>query len=396
MSSQKVMIIAGEASGDLHGANLVKALKNRRPGLRLFGMGGQRLKAAGMSILLDFEQLSVVGLTEVITRLPQVFHAISIIKTALRKERPDLLILIDFPEFNLHIAAAAKKLSIPVLFYISPQIWAWRSGRVRKIKRRIDHMAVILPFEDRFYRKHKVPVTFVGHPLMDEAAAEDPNPAAATDDEGRKRIALFPGSRSKEVSELLPVMIQSALCLKRKMPDLKFIISCAPSIQRGRIEEILALHGQGGDFEILNQEAAVIFKKSRLALVKSGTVTLQAAIYDTPAIIIYKLSPLSYFLGRRLIRVEHIGLANLIAGKRVFPELIQADANPELICSTAHHMLTETHGFENLKSELKKIRQRLGQPGASDRVAQLALTLLALKTRDASSHSEPIAPSCHS
>jgi lipid-A-disaccharide synthase len=382
----KVMIIAGEASGDLHGANLIKALKTKAPALKYYGIGGHRLKGAGVSIIINSDELSVVGITEVFAKLPKIYQAITTIKSSLRKMHPNLLILIDFPEFNLHLAAAAKRLSIPVLFYISPQIWAWRSGRVKKIKRRVDHMAVILPFEEPFYQQHNIPVSFVGHPLMDELTDRDRletfQPYSNLNSD-QKIISLFPGSRTKEVSIHLPIMIQSALLLRKKLPNLYFVVSCAPSINPAQLEQIISAYPQQKEmFEIVTEDAPEIFKKSRLALAKSGTVTLEAAIYATPCIIIYKVSPLSYYLGRHLIRVKYIGLANLISNREIFPELIQAKASPELIAKTAQHMLTASHGFENLHTELLEIRKKLGKPGASDRVAELAFGLIQGKGSD--------------
>ncbi|MGD9211609.1 MAG: lipid-A-disaccharide synthase [Desulfobacteraceae bacterium] len=388
MISGNVMIIAGEASGDLHGANLIKALKQKAPTLQFYGIGGHRLKSAGVSILINSDELSVVGITEVLAKLPQIYKAITTIKQHLHKIKPDLLILIDYPEFNLHLAATAKKLSIPVLFYISPQIWAWRSGRVKKIKRRVDHMAVILPFEVPFYQRYNVPVTFVGHPLMDEISSEDLQQIDRSKAD-QNLVSLFPGSRTKEVTKHLPIMIQAANALHQKLPQLRFLISCAPSIQQSQLKQILNDQPHEDIFTIVTEDAGTLFKKSRLALAKSGTVTLQAAIYATPCIIIYKVSSLSYFLARHLIQVEFIGLANLISGRRVFPELIQDQASPQLIADTAHHMLTATHGFENLHADLIDIRKKLGKPGASERVADLALSLMVSNGFANSSLSKP-------
>jgi lipid-A-disaccharide synthase len=376
MKPKKVIIIAGEASGDLHGSRLVSAMRGLNPNLEFCGIGGQAMERAGVRLLMDAAQLSVVGITEAFSKLPQILKGIARAKRSLSLIEPDLLILIDFPDFNLHLAASAKKLAIPVLYYISPQIWAWRAGRIEKIKRRVDHMAVILPFEAEIYKRHHIPVSFVGHPLMDGGPLSLPNAAGLATGDDPPVVSLLPGSRDREVAKHLPLMIQAANLLSQRMKELKFIISCAPSVRRRMLEEIVNRYKGSCPFELVGDDVSQIFIRSRLALAVSGTVTLQAAICGTPCVILYKVSPASYWLGRRLIRVNHIGLVNLIAGKELMPELIQDAVSPESLAEKAYQMLTDRAGLERTRAELLSMRDRLGSPGASSRVARLALTLL--------------------
>ncbi|MFP4347324.1 MAG: lipid-A-disaccharide synthase [Desulfococcaceae bacterium] len=371
-----VMIVAGEASGDGHGAKLVRALKKRSgPPIRFVGIGGRALQNAGMEVVVDASSLSVVGITEVFAKAGNILKGLSAARGVLKQCRPDLLILIDFPDFNLHLAGFAKKVGVPVLYYISPQVWAWRSGRVRTIARRVDHMAVILPFEQHFYQRHKVPVTFVGHPLMDRphqlpsADVNDPSEPVAV-------IGLLPGSRDGEVEKLLPEMLKAANLLQKRDPDLSFLISLSDSVNETRVRDILSRHRGTATVEILDQGVEAVFQRSDFVIAASGTVTLEAAIAGIPMVIIYKVSPASYRLGKALIRVDHISLVNLISGKRLVPELIQADASPMKIADTVEKMLSDTSGLKRIREELVMIRERLGGPGASDRVAQIALNLL--------------------
>ncbi|MFW5635559.1 MAG: lipid-A-disaccharide synthase [Thermodesulfobacteriota bacterium] len=371
-----VMIVAGEASGDGHGAKLVRALKKRSGApIRFVGIGGRALQNAGMEVVVDASSLSVVGITEVFAKAGNILKGLSAARGVLKQCRPDLLILIDFPDFNLHLAGFAKKVGVPVLYYISPQVWAWRSGRVRTIARRVDHMAVILPFEQHFYQRHKVPVTFVGHPLMDRPHQL---PAADVNDptEPVSVIGLLPGSRDGEVEKLLPEMLKAANLLQKRDPGLSFLISLSDSVNETRVRDILSRHRGTATVEILDQGVEAVFQRSDFVIAASGTVTLEAAIAGIPMVIIYKVSPASYRLGKALIRVDHISLVNLISGKRLVPELIQADASPMKIADTVEKMLSDTSGLKRIREELVMIRERLGGPGASDRVAQIALNLL--------------------
>ncbi|MDY6791408.1 MAG: lipid-A-disaccharide synthase [Thermodesulfobacteriota bacterium] len=372
-----VMIIAGEASGDLHGSKLVLAMREKNNELFFCGIGGQALREAGVKIIVDASLLSVVGISEVFSKMPGLFRGMSAAKKLIKSLKPDLLIIIDFPDFNLHVAAAAKKTGIPVLYYISPQLWAWRPGRVKKIKKLVDHVAVILPFEEDFYKAHQVRVSFVGHPLLDtHVAAEESLTAANTED--IPVVGLLPGSRDREIARLLPVMLQSARILLKRDNRIKFIISAALSVKRKFVETIVEQHRGNYDFEVVSQPVERVLTRCRLAVVASGTATLETAIYGVPMIIIYRISPLTYWLGRMLVRsrVKYFGLVNLIADREISPELLQGEASPEKIADMAFEILNDASRLGKMKSDLLALKDMLGGPGASLRVANIALNML--------------------
>ena len=369
------MIIAGEASGDMHGAKLAQSIKNDSRDTFLFGVGGNAMQTEGVRLIVHAQTLSVMGITEVFSKLPTIYRAMAIVKKALISLKPDLLILIDFPDFNFHVAAVAKKLNIPILYYISPQIWAWRQYRVKKIKRLVDHMAVILPFEAPFYHEHHVPVTFVGHPLLDRIL---PMPSQPTSAKHPKEpiIGLLPGSREKEVSTLLPVMLEAAKIIKQEFPAARFVVSCAESMKADLVMGVVSQYASILEIEIVKDSVAQVFKQSQLLVAASGTVTLEAALYGIPTVIVYKVSPLSYWLGKRLIKVKHIGIVNLIVQKELLPELIQDDASPQIIAETVTAMINDQERLRQIKEELFRVRDHLGGAGASDRVAKIALDLI--------------------
>ncbi len=369
-----VAILAGEASGDQHGAKLVAAMKQKCPTLFICGMGGDALRRSGVRIVMEASELTVVGITEVFAKIPAILKGIARIKNLLKGLRPDLLILIDFPDFNLHIAAAAKKLNIPVLYYISPQIWAWRQGRVRRIAKLVDHMAVILPFEQEFYQKHNVPVTYVGHPLMDASLPEF-TPKLKIYPKDQPVIGLVPGSRENEIIRHLPVMLDAVAILKKKFNQATFIISQAPSVERQQMDAVIQEHRHAANIEILSGRVEEVFKRCDAIIAASGTVTLQAAIHGTPMIIIYKVSPASFWLARALVRVPSIGLVNLVAGERLVPEFVQHEASAENIATALVDLLSDGSKFNQLKQQLLSLRNML-RGGASDRVAELALEML--------------------
>lgn len=375
MDPKTIVIVAGEVSGDMHGANVVRALKSQDNSLFICGVGSRAMRAAGAKILIDADELAVVGITEAIAKAPGLLKARNQLKRLLAGLKPNLLILIDFPDFNLHMAKIAKNLGIPVLYYISPQIWAWRAGRVKKIKATVDHMAVILPFETSFYQKHDVPVTFVGHPLMDRLSTSTCSVDFKPLMPNQPVVGLLPGSRDREVNSLLPTMLQAAKLLQNDLTNIQFRVSCAPSIDRAHIADLIAKHPLD-NIEISNEPVSDLFAKCHLAIVASGTVTLEAALCVTPMIITYAISPISYWLGRLLIHVEHIGLVNLIAEKRIVPELVQKEATPVKIYRQAHQILTDNQRYQQTCKNLLQVRDRLGQPGAAQKVAQIAINLM--------------------
>lgn len=381
MNPQCVMLIAGETSGDLHGAKVVRAMRQKQRGLFFLGIGGPALRAAGVRILADASSLSVVGITEIFAKATHLFKTLRQIKNLLKTIRPDLLILIDFPDFNLNVAKAAKRLNINVLYYISPQIWAWRHGRVKQIKKRVDHIAVILPFEAPFYHKHQVPVTFVGHPLMDEASIDPAircsEPLTKNNGQVKRVVGILPGSREREISTHLPAMLASAQILAQRNADLHFIISIAPSVDKTLVQTAVSKSQGDAVFEISDSNVRKILSRCLFVIAVSGTVTLDAAIAGAPMIIIYKVSPLSYWVGRMLIKVPYIGLVNLIARKALAPELIQQRVTATDIAKEASRLLNDPVALKNLRNELLDLRAFLGGPGASYRVAEIACQMMA-------------------
>ena len=375
--SKKILLVAGEASADLHGSHVVRELKRIDPSVHMYGIGGEELRRAGMAILFDARDLSVVGIVEVVSRLPHIRKVFNTLKRQIEEAPPELLILLDYPDFNLRLAAVAKKHRVPVLYYISPQIWAWRQGRVKKIARIVDCMAVVFPFEVPLYEKEGVPVQFVGHPLLDrEIPAFDS--AGSLEAFGMKPgwpvIGLLPGSRKSEIERLLPVMLAAAERIRKEYPLAQFIIPVAPGIRREEIETWVAQ--KKVPVTMVENQLHRALQVCSLVLVASGTATLETALMKKPMIILYKISFLTYLIGRLMIRVPCIGLANIVAGTQVVPELIQADASPQRIAGEALALLKSPERLAAMERDLGRIRERLGAPGASARVARIAYDML--------------------
>ena len=385
MTATRIMIIAGEASGDMHGARLVEAMRRRRPDMHFSGIGGSELAAAGVELLFDAAKLAVVGLTEVFSHLGDILAARRAVISRMRTERPALLILIDYPDFNLLLAAKAKQLGIPVFYYISPQVWAWRSGRVKKIGKLADRIAVILPFEQEFYARRGVQVDFVGHPLTDSVRPESLRPReeffrahGVTVKPETRVIGILPGSRSKEICSLLPDFLAAAKLLAEQH-DYLFLLPRASTVSH----ELLLASGLADAQKAINIH---VFSDNRYelmaacdaAVAASGTVTLELAILGVPAVAAYRVSPRTYRLGRLLVRhLRNFSLVNLIAEREVIPELLQDAVTPAALAAQLEAMLdtTSDHRRDMLRG-LEEVRDKLGPPGCSERAAELALSCL--------------------
>ena len=379
------MIIAGEASGDLHGAHLVRAMLEKRPDLHFSGMGGKELIDAGVDVLFDAKKIAVVGIAEVFSHLPDIFSAQKILKISLKEERPALLILIDFPDFNLMLAKFAKKLGIPVFYYITPQVWAWRSGRVKTIAARVDQIGVILPFEEEFFRSRGLAAKYVGHPLLDSVRCTMSREEFCDQQNiknGELCIGLLPGSRKKEISSLLPVLLQTAVQLQKNNESQKkmvFLIPLASTISEEEIRNNgLDEYGEGLDVRLIRECRYDMMAACDAAVVVSGTVTLELALLDTPMVVIYKFSKGTYRLGRLLVNkdLKNFSLVNLIAGDEVVPELLQDEVCPERIESELTAIMFDKQKRADMSQGLELVREKMGKAGASEKAAELALALL--------------------
>lgn len=376
---KKVLIVAGEASGDLHGANLVRAMLESDPGLVFYGIGGPKMEAAGVRCLARAGDMAVVGLTEVFSKLGMILGIMRKLKRSLWEEKPALIILIDYPDFNMPLARAAKKRGVPVFYYISPQVWAWRRGRIKQLRQCVDRMAVILPFEAEMYRREGMAVEFVGHPLLDGINTKyHRNEAICRFDlrEEGSIIGLLPGSRPGEVTKLLPEMLAAAGIIKQELPTAQFVLPLADTLDRDGMEEMIRPCQEKLNVKIIGNEIYEVLAVCDAAMVTSGTATLETALIGVPMIIVYKISLFTYLMGRIFVNVDHIGLANIIAGKTVVPELIQQDVNPPRMAKEILAILNDVERKNHIKRELAGIREKLGAPGASQRAAHLAMEML--------------------
>ena len=375
---KNVLIVAGEASGDAHGARLVKAVLEKDPTVNFYGVGGTDMRAAGVDVNTDASELAVVGLWEVIAHRKVIFAVLDSLKQQLKTSPPDLLLLIDYAEFNLKLAEYAKGLGIKVLFYISPQVWAWRQGRVNKIRNCVDVMAVIFNFEKEFYLKHNVPAKYVGHPLSHivkpsiERTAflqkQNINPQ-------HKVLGLFPGSRRSEIKRLLPIILKSAKILKLKNPEIEFLLPLASTLSDDDLDPFLSNNTL--NIHVIKDDAFNVMNACDAIVTVSGTVTLEIALIGTPLIIINKVSWLTYLIVKRMIKIPYIGLCNIVANKQIAQEFIQHDATPVKIAAALSELVTNEDKNKKTRKELGLIHQLLIDAPADISISDLTLEMLA-------------------
>ena len=376
-SNKRVMIIAGEASGDIHAAKLVREVKEKNPNIDFYGTGGESMRQAGVNTLIDSSVLAVVGLFEVLAHWNTISGALKEMQHRLRTDPPDLLVLVDYPDFNLRLAKTAKECGVKVLFYISPQVWAWRQKRVFKIKKLVDMMAVVFPFEEVFYTKYDVPVRFVGHPLVDEVHASNDTATLKKEfllDDDKPIVGLFPGSRQSEVKRLLPIIVESAQQIVQEKPNTQFVIPVASTLNE---EDILPyFEGVELDMRVISHRAHDIMDVCDVVITVSGTVTLELALMKTPMVVINKISKLSYFFVSRMLKIEHIALCNIVADKRVVPELIQNNAETDKIAGKVIELLDNDIERKTIIKELNNIKEKLSKEETKTELSALLLDML--------------------
>jgi lipid-A-disaccharide synthase len=372
------MLSCAEASGDLYAGALTRELKALVPSLSIAGLGGPQFEAAGGRLIADYRGIAVTGLTEAVAKIPESLRTLRRLVAAARADPPDALVVIDSPDFNFRLAPAVRRLGVPVVYYISPQIWAWRKGRVRAIREFAERVLVIFPFEESLYRDAGVPVEFVGHPLVDLASvsasresfltARGLSPSAPT-------VALLPGSRPNEVARIFPDLAAAAVRIRAHVPAAQFVVARAPRLD----DELFAAARGLPACSIVEGDTDTVLASADVALTASGTATVQTALHDTPMVVVYRLSPLTYQLGRRLISVASIGMVNLIAGEPIVPELIQEAFTPDAVAREAVSMLNDPARAARIREGLARVRARLGGPGASRRAAEAIIKVVKQK-----------------
>ena len=377
---QRLLLVAGEASGDLYGSRLMQALRERDPSLTFSGIGGERMREAGAALFADSRELAVVGLVEVLSHLQPIRAAYREARRILRQEPPDLALLIDYPDFNLRLARAARQAGVPVVYFISPQVWAWRKSRIGLIARCVDLMLVVLPFETELYRARGVPVRFVGHPLLDilpsPMQAIEARRALGLDPEARV-IGLLPGSRRGEVAAHLPVMLEAARGLRRRIGEFVGLLPVASTLRPADLAGFLSAGPELPEIRLIEGRPWEALGAMDAAMIKSGTATLEAALMGVPMIIVYRTSPLTYALASLLADVPHVGLVNLVAEKRLAPELVQGDFQAERLAEATAALLSDRPRREAMRREMIALRERLGERGCFARSAEAILEILA-------------------
>jgi lipid-A-disaccharide synthase len=366
----RVMMSCGEPSGDMYAGALARELLQRNPSTIITGFGSEQLRSAGAHLTADFKGLSVTGLLEVARLLPRTYAIYRRLVAEAQSSKPDVFVAIDFPDFNFRLAHQMRRLGVPVVYYISPQLWAWRPGRLKTMRRIADRVLVIFPFEEEIYRRAGVPVEWVGHPLFDVAQSPEPRDVFLPRhglDPSRPTLALLPGSRGNELRAILPGLVQASQIVREQLPAVQIVLARAPHLSD---DLFLTARGAGANVVLIEGATDAVLASADVALVASGTVTVQAAIHECPMVVVYRLSPLTYAMGRPFVHVDTFAMANLVAGRKIVPELIQDDFTPEAVARHAMTLLADREAADHMRADLRSVKARLGTAGASRRAAQ--------------------------
>ena len=367
-SRRRILISSGEPSGELYGALMLRELRGLVPSFEAFGLGGDALAKEGLQLVAHVRDLAVVGLLEVVRHLPRLKRILRDVLAEVDRNPPELAVLIDYAGFHLRLARELKRRGIPIIYYVSPQVWAWRRGRLRTLRETVERMLVLFPFEPGVYEEAGIPVTFVGHPLVDRLGPAPDRAAARTAlglDPDRPMVAVLPGSRRGEVAYNLPPLAGAVSLMAERRPDLQFVVAAAPSMAGDDLRSMLA----GVPARIVTGRAAAVLSAAELGLVASGTATVEGALVGTPMIVVYRLSPITYALGKPFVNVPHYAMPNLIAGRRLLPEIIQREFTAERVADLAGQMLGDPVALDVIRAGLRDVAARLGGPGASRRAA---------------------------
>ena len=370
MTNKNLMIIAGEISGDLHGASLIKELKRLDQKINIFGIGGDKMKTAGMQSSYHINRMAFLGFVEVIKHIPFIRKVQKELLEIVKRENINTVVLIDYPGFNLSIAKKLKKLNVKIVYYISPQIWAWGGGRINKIKRLVNKMLVVFPFEEKLYSDHSVDVEFVGHPLLErlkeyDFLSKEKLFEKYSLDKNKEILLILPGSREQEVKHIFPEVIKAAVKLADEF-DLQVVTACSSNIDENIFNAITDIK----DFKVIRDDTYNLLANSKFGIVKSGTSTLEAGLFKLPMVIVYKTSSPTYWIGRSLVKVDFIGMANIISGEKVVPELIQNRVTKEIIYDESKKILSDKNLYDRIKSKFELLKEKLGSEGASGKAAE--------------------------
>lgn len=372
----RILLSCGEASGDLYAGALIEALRRREPDVDVFGLGGERFNAAGGRLVADFHGLSVTGLTEALSVVPRSLQTVRLLVKAAQAQQPHVAVLIDYPDFNFRLMSRLRRLGIPVVYYISPQLWAWRAGRIRQMKRGARRVLPIFPFEEAIYQREKIDVRFVGHPLIDLAIPQLSREAFLAKlklDASQPVMALLPGSRTNELTRLAPVIAEAIPLIAARVPGVQFVIARAPNLD-DRLFEMFGMSGV--TLRIVENQTDDVLNACDAVITASGTATVQTALHGKPMVVIYKLSPMTYRLGIRLALVDKYAMVNLIAGDRIVVELIQDGCTPQAVADEAVRLIDDRDYRQRMIAALDVVRRQLGGPGASDRAAEAVLDVV--------------------